>query len=476
MKKDQKKLTARSENEPKWYQELMLRADLADYSPVRGCMVIKPYGYRIWELLKENLDKKIKNMDVKNAYFPLFIPYTFLEKEADHVEGFAPEVATVTHAGGKKLEEKLAVRPTSETIIYSMFAQWIESYRDLPYKINQWANIVRWEKRTLPFIRTSEFLWQEGHTLHANKDKATEQVIEALEVYEKTLKEVFSLYGIPGKKTEAEKFAGGEYTYTIETMMKNGKALQTCTSHLLSHSFVKSFDVEFLDENGKHQTPWATSWGLSTRSIGGLILAHGDDLGLVLPPNAAPTQIIIIPISKGEDTKFKKVIKEKIMKQLSNYRVEIDWSDNTPGWKFAQSEMRGIPIRLEIGPRELENQEISYFIRYNSEKGKIKFNELNSWIKDKLKEIGKGIYENHKKFTEDNIIEVDNYEDFKKAIKQEKGFVKGYFNPENKEAEAEIKADTHASTRCMPLKNVEQKGDSFYNDEKGNVTLFSKAY
>ncbi|MBD3329655.1 proline--tRNA ligase [Candidatus Dojkabacteria bacterium] len=484
------KLTPRSQNQSKWYQEVVLKTDLADYSPVRGCMVIKPYGYAIWELIQKELDQRIVNMGAKNAYFPIFIPYSFLEKEADHVEGFAPEVATVTHAGGKELEEKLAVRPTSETIIYSMFANWIESYRDLPYKINQWGNVVRWEKRTTPFLRTSEFLWQEGHTLHATKEEANIQVLDALKVYRKFLEDNLSLCVVAGKKTEAEKFAGAEETYTVESLMKDGKALQVGTTHLLSHSFVESFGVDFLDENGDRKTPWATSWGMSTRMIGGLIMAHGDDKGLVLPPRVAPVQIVIIPISKSGD-EFKKeretlqrFIVSAVKPALAEVRYEVDWSDNSPGWKFANWEMKGVPIRLEIGAREIKSGELSFAIRFNGEKDSIKIDSLGEWVTQKLAEIGDDMLAAHKEFTAENTREVSSYAEFKEVIKRDRGYVKVMFDQKDSAPESEIKAETKATTRCMPFeeddidKGLERAtGKCFYSgDEGGAVTLFARAY
>lgn len=484
------KITPRSQNKSKWYRDVLRMADLADYSPVRGCMVIKPYGYRIWELMKEDLDKRIKDLGVENAYFPLFIPFSFLQRESEHVDGFAPETAVVTHGGGKELEEKLVVRPTSETIIYSMFSKWVESYKDLPLKINQWANVVRWEKRTVPFIRTSEFLWQEGHCLFDNKDDAKQNVIDALKIYYEFLKEKASLYVVAGKKTESEKFAGAEETYSVESLMKDGKALQVATSHLLNHSFVKAFDVEYTDENNELKTPWASSWGISTRTIGGVILAHGDDKGLVLPPGLAPHQIILIPIgNRDSETSqdigetFGDYVSENVEKVLSEYRVIVDWSDNSPGWKFAQSEVKGIPIRLELGNREIENEEISYYIRYSGEKGRIKISDLHDWVDRKLKEISVEMYESHKKFTLDNTKKVESYDEFKKVVK-DGGYVEVFFDQGNDgKSENEIQVDTKAISRCMPFESVDSAklkggvGKCFYSDsDKGVTTLFARSY
>ncbi len=472
------KLTPRAENQSKWYQEVVLKAELADYSPVKGCIVFRPYGYGIWELMQNHLDAMIKEAGVKNAYFPLLFPYSFLTKEAEHVKGFAPQVAVVTEAGGKKLDEPLAVRPTSETIIYSMFAKWIHSYRDLPLLLNQWANVVRWEMRTVPFLRTTEFLWQEGHTIHAEKDEAEKEVMRALRMYEKFAKDGLAVYTIPGKKTESEKFPGAVYTYSVEGLMRDGKALQCGTSHLLQQDFAKSFGIQYSDKDGKLKYPWMVSWGLSTRMIGAVIMAHGDDKGLVLPPAVAPVQVIIVPIFKKDEEKKKieEFIEKNIKSELKDVRVEIDWSENTPGWKFAQWEMKGVPVRLEIGSKEVESSEISFAKRNTGEKGKISIANLGKEVKELLDNVQKELYESHKKFTVENTHEVKNYDEFKKVLEEKKGFVKVLFS-DSKEAEDKIKYETKATTRGMPLDEITKTGKSFDSGEDdAKVTLFARSY
>src|SRR5881392_2386665 len=356
---DDKKLTKRSEDFSAWYNELVLRSELADYSPVRGCMVIRPRGYGIWERMQQQLDTMFKDTGHQNAYFPLFIPESFLHKEAEHVEGFAPETAVVTHGGGKKLEEPLIVRPTSETIIYAMFAKWVQSYRDLPLLINQWANVVRWEMRTRLFLRTAEFLWQEGHTAHATSEDAIVETKKMLEVYATFAEEFMALPVIRGVKSESERFAGAIDTYCIEGLMQDGKALQCGTSHFLGQNFAKAFEVKFLNKENQQEYVWATSWGVSTRLIGALVMAHSGDQGLVLPPRIAPFQVVIVPIYKGEESKPVIDAKaEEIMKELKDagIRVKYDNNDNNrPGWKFAEYELKGVPVRLAMGLRDLEN-------------------------------------------------------------------------------------------------------------------------
>ena len=355
-----KNLTPMSEDFNQWYTDIIQEAELADYSPVKGSMVIRPYGYAIWENIQKYLDNRFKETGHKNAYFPLFIPKSFIQKEAEHVEGFSPELATVTHAGGKKLEEPLIVRPTSETIINHMFAKWISSHRDLPVLINQWANVVRWEMRTRLFLRTSEFLWQEGHTAHASKEEATNEALQMLDIYEEFVEEMAAVAVIKGLKSDMEKFAGAEKTYSVEAMMLDKKALQAGTSHELGQNFAKAFDIEFSDENNKLQNPYQTSWGVSTRLIGMIIMAHGDDKGLKLPPNLAPIQIVIVPIIPNEDKA--KIVNEKVKevhKLLQNYRVEIDdRTEVSPGYKFNEWELKGVPLRIEIGPNEVNENKV----------------------------------------------------------------------------------------------------------------------
>ena len=372
-----KKLADIKVNFPEWYQDVIFQSELVDSSPTRGCVVIRPYGYAIWENFQKILDKKIKELGAQNAYFPLLIPESFLKKEAEHVEGFAPEVAVVTHAGGKKLEEPLVVRPTSETIIYHMFSRWIKSWRDLPLKINQWANIIRWEMRPRAFLRTTEFLWHEGHTAHSLQKEALEMVLKALDMYKDFIENYLAIPAICGVKSESEKFAGAEATYCIEAIMQDGKALQMGTSHLLAHSFPKSFNIVFQDKNGAMQTPYCTSWGVTTRMIGGLIMTHGDSLGLVLPPKIAPIQVVIIPIYKDDEGKdivmqraFK--LKESLVKQNVSVLIDDD-TEQTPGAKFFKWELKGVPVRIEIGPKDIEKNQaiLASRIEFDGRKKKI---------------------------------------------------------------------------------------------------------
>ncbi len=442
------KLTPQSKNFSDWYNEIVQLADLAEYSDVKGCMIIKPYGYALWENIQREMDIKIKKIGVDNVYMPLFIPESYFKKEAEHVEGFAPEVAWVTEAGGKKLEERLAIRPTSETIMYRTFAKWIHSYRDLPLKVNQWANIVRWEMRTRLFLRTTEFLWQEGHTLHETEKQAGEMVDEALKLYKDFVNEYLSIYVLDGMKSQAEKFAGAEYTKSIEGMMKDKKALQMGTSHSLGQGFAKAFNIEFLDKDGKQQTPWPTSWGVSTRMIGGLIMAHGDDKGLVLPPKIAPIQVIIIPIFKDETEKNKiNNYINNFIKNFKNIKYKIDWDDtNTPGWKFNQWEMKGVPIRVEVGPKDIEKNQVVLARRDTGEKQEVKSEDIKNKIKNLLDKIQENLFKTSEKNLKDNIKEYDDYEKYKKDIKKENFFaVVNWCN--SRECEDQIKYDTKATTR-----------------------------
>lgn len=480
MKQDQKALTPRSVSQSDWYTEVITRAKLADYSPVRGCMVIRPYGYAIWERIQQEMDKRIKAMGVQNAYFPLFIPYSFLEREADHVEGFAPEVAVVTHAGGKELEEKLVVRPTSETIIYEMFKDWVQSYRDLPLKINQWCNIVRWEKRTVPFLRTTEFLWQEGHTAHASKDEAEKMVADALNMYADFTKEFLAIYSIKGRKTEAEKFAGAEYTTTFECMMKDKKALQSGTSHLLGQGFAEAFGVKFLGEDGGEHFAYTTSWGLSTRIIGAIILMHGDDKGLVLPPMIAPIQVLVVPIFKPENKSEVEAYCRDVESSLkeAGIRYEVDWSENSPGFKFSEGEMRGIPLRIEVGGKDIEKQVVTVVKRTSGEKSEIAKDDVKSSVQPLLDAIQQEIYKSAKDFTNSNMVEVSSYDEFKELVNKSDeaiGFVKAYFCGDKAE-EAQIKEETKYTTRCIPLDTYDQEGTCFKTGKPGKLTIFGKAY
>ena len=466
-----------SEDFNQWYTDIIQEAELADYSPVKGTMVIRPYGYAIWENIQEYLDNRFKETGHKNAYFPLFIPKSFIEKEAEHVEGFSPELATVTHAGGKELEEPLIVRPTSETIINHMFSKWISSHRDLPLLINQWANVVRWEMRTRLFLRTSEFLWQEGHTAHATKEEANEEAIQMLNIYEEFVQNIAAVSVTKGLKSELEKFAGAEKTYSIEAMMLDKKALQAGTSHELGQNFSKAFEIEYSDENNKLQNPFQTSWGVSTRLIGMIIMAHGDDKGLKLPPNLAPIQVVIVPIIPSKDDKNKVMENvENIKTMLSNYRLSIDDREEvTPGYKFNEWELKGVPIRIEIGPRDIENNKVILSRRdIDNSKEEVSIEKLKSTIDQLLIDIQNNMFDISKKHMEENTIHVDTKEDLIETLNNKEGFVTCYWS-ENKDDELEIKELTSATIRCYPINNEETKQS--INDKKdGKFAIFSKAY
>ena len=472
-----KNLTPMSKDFNQWYTDIIQEAELADYSPVKGTMVIRPYGYAIWENIQQYLDKRFKETGHKNAYFPLFIPKSFIEKEAEHVEGFSPELATVTHAGGKELEEPLIVRPTSETIINHMFSKWISSHRDLPLLINQWANVVRWEMRTRLFLRTSEFLWQEGHTAHATKKEANQEAIQMLNIYEEFVQEIAAVSVTKGLKSELEKFAGAEKTYSIEAMMLDKKALQAGTSHELGQNFSKAFEIEFSDENNKLQNPFQTSWGVSTRLIGMIIMAHGDDKGLKLPPNLAPIQVVVVPIIPSKEDKnivMEKV--ENIKTMLSNYRLNIDDREEvTPGFKFNEWELKGVPIRIEIGPRDIENNKVILSRRdIDNSKEEVSMHKLESKIDQLLIDIQKNMYDVSKNHMEENTIHVESKEELIEALNNKEGFVTCYWS-ENKDDELEIKELTSATIRCYPINNEETK-QSINDKNDGKFAIFSKAY
>ncbi len=439
-----------------WYNDVILKSELADYAPVKGCMVIRPYGYALWEAIQNFMDPLIKERGVKNAYFPLFIPMHFLEKEKEHVEGFAPELAIVTHGGGEKLQENLAVRPTSETIMYEMYSKWSQSWRDLPILINQWCNVVRWEKRTYMFLRTSEFLWQEGHCAHLTHDESLNTVHWAMDMYQKTYNDLMAIYGIAGYKSDTEKFAGAGRTITFESLMPNGKSLQACTSHDLGQNFSKSFKWTVQNQQGNKIYPWQNSWGFSTRSIGGLIMVHGDDNGLKLPPNIAPIQVIIIPIPGHKNALDKS--QELFSNLKKDFRVEIDdYNGETAGFKFNKWELKGIPLRIEIGDRDVTSNSVIITRRDTGEKQTVLIDNLHTSISNLLTEIQKSLFEKHKKFTEDHIFSVDSYDEFKKIMDTSRGFIKAHWC-ENAECEAQIKTDTKATTRCLPLDAVEEEG------------------
>ncbi len=472
-----KNLTPMSKDFNQWYTDIIQEAELADYSPVKGTMVIRPYGYAIWENIQQYLDNRFKETGHKNAYFPLFIPKSFIEKEAEHVEGFSPELATVTHAGGKELEEPLIVRPTSETIINHMFSKWISSHRDLPLLINQWANVVRWEMRTRLFLRTSEFLWQEGHTAHATKKEANQEAIQMLNIYEEFVQEIAAVSVTKGLKSELEKFAGAEKTYSIEAMMLDKKALQAGTSHELGQNFSKAFEIEFSDENNKLQNPFQTSWGVSTRLIGMIIMAHGDDKGLKLPPNLAPIQVVVVPIIPSKEDKNNVMEKvENIKTMLSNYRLNIDDREEvTPGFKFNEWELKGVPIRIEIGPRDIENNKVILSRRdIDNSKEEVSMDKLESKIDQLLIDIQNNMFDVSKNHMEENTIHVESKEELIEALNNKEGFVTCYWS-ENKDDELEIKELTSATIRCYPINHEETK-QSINDKNDGKFAIFSKAY
>jgi len=474
MPKELKELTKRAENYSQWFNDLVIKADLAEQSAVRGCMVIKPYGYAIWEKMQQQLDKMFKETGAQNAYFPLLIPKSFLSREAEHVEGFAKECAVVTHyrlknsdsgAGvvvdpSARLEEELIIRPTSETIIWNTYKNWIKSWRDLPLMCNQWCNVMRWEMRTRPFLRTSEFLWQEGHTAHATKEEAVEEARKMLGVYATFAEKWMAVPVLQGVKSESEKFAGALDTYTIEAMMQDGKALQSGTSHFLGQNFAKSFDVTFLNKDNKAEYVWATSWGVSTRLIGALIMTHSDDNGLVLPPKLAPIQVVIIPIAKGEEQLS--AITEKLQPVISKLResgisVKFDDSDNKrPGFKFADYELKGVPVRLVMGGRDLESNTVEIMRRDTLEKETVSLDGIAEHIIQLLDQIQDNIFEKARKYRDERVYECENYEEFKEKVK-EGGFFLCHWDGTT-ETEAKIKEDTQATIRCVPFAYEQTEG------------------
>jgi len=454
-----KEITKMEDDFAQWYTDVIRKTDLVDYSPVKGFMVIKPYGFAIWENIQSYLDKKFKETGHKNMYFPLLIPESLLNKEKEHVEGFAPEVAWVTHGGDNELGERLCVRPTSETIICHMYSKWLKSYRELPYLNNQWCSVVRWEKATRPFLRTSEFLWQEGHTLHETEDEAQEETLKILNIYETMAKEVLAIPMVSGLKSEKEKFAGAEATYTIEALMHDGKALQSGTSHNLAQHFTKAFDITYLDRNSKLQHPYHTSWGVSTRLIGGLIMVHSDNRGLVLPPRVAPTQVIIVPVMQKKAGVLDRAYELRQELLDLGLRVDIDDSPNySPGWKFNEYEMKGVPIRIEIGPRDIKNGIAMVARRDTLEKDKIELLGIGEKIKELLESIHEDMYNKALKMREEKTYLVDTYDTLKEKMISKPGFAKAMWCG-HEACEARIKADTGATIRCLPF-DQEQLSDT----------------
>lgn len=488
-----KNLTTREEDYSKWYNELVVKADLAENSGVRGCMVIKPYGYAIWEKMQAELDRMFKDTGHQNAYFPLFIPKSYFSREASHVDGFAKECAVVTHYRLKndedgsiivdpeaKLEEELIVRPTSETIIWDTYRKWIQSYRDLPILVNQWANVVRWEMRTRLFLRTAEFLWQEGHTAHATEAEAIAEAKQMMKVYANFAQDFMAIPVIKGTKTESERFAGAIETYCIEALMQDGKALQAGTSHFLGQNFAKAFDVKFASKEGKQEHVWATSWGVSTRLMGALVMTHSDDNGLVLPPNLAPIQVVIVPIYKGEEQleSISQIAKE-LQRELQLQGVSVKFDDrdtHKPGWKFNEYELKGVPIRIAIGPRDLEKRTVELARRDTLTKEVVSKDNIVDRVRELLKEMQKSLFEKAKTFRDENIREVNSYDEFKEVLEEKGGFISAFWDG-TIETEEKIKEETKATIRCIPLKNKEEEGVCVYSGKPATQrVLFAKAY
>tara|TARA_B100001029_G_scaffold52842_1_gene42361 strand:+ start:4218 stop:5696 length:1479 start_codon:yes stop_codon:yes gene_type:complete len=489
------KLTSRNTDYSKWYNEIVVKAGLAESSAVRGCMVIKPYGFAIWEKIQSELDRMFKETGHQNAYFPLFVPKSLFEAEEKNAEGFSKECAVVTHYRLKndpknptkliiddqaKLEEELIVRPTSEAIIWNTYKNWIQSYRDLPILVNQWANVVRWEMRTRLFLRTAEFLWQEGHTAHATKQEALEETTLINNLYADFAENFMAIPVLKGLKSESERFAGADETYCIEGLMQDGKALQLGTSHFLGQNFAKAFDVKFANEDGKLSYVWATSWGVSTRLMGALIMTHSDDNGLVLPPNLAPIQVVIVPIYKGIDQLDKITIKaNKIVNDLKSKGISVKYDDRDnfkPGYKFNDYELKGVPIRISIGPRDLENKTIELARRDNLTKSSVPMNSIVKEVEDTLKDIQSKLFNRALNFRNKNTTEVDNFEEFKRIISKQGGFVSAHWDGSN-ETELKIKNLTKATIRCIPIDNKIEKGKCVYSGKQsvGRV-IFAKSY
>ena len=490
-----KELTSRATDYSQWYNDLVIKGQLADYSAVRGCMVIKPYGYALWENMRDQLDKMFKETGHVNAYFPLFVPKSLFEAEEKNAEGFAKECAIVTHYRLKtdtenkgklivdpeaKLEEELIIRPTSEAIIWNTYKGWIQSYRDLPLLINQWANVVRWEMRTRLFLRTAEFLWQEGHTAHASKEEAIEETEKMLHVYADFVENYMAVPVIKGVKTANERFAGAEDTYCIEALMQDGKALQAGTSHFLGQNFAKAFNVQFLNKENKLEYVWATSWGVSTRLIGALIMAHSDDQGLILPPRIAPLQVVIVPIYKGDDSK--KIIDEKseqIIRELKamGISVKYDNSDNArPGWKFAEYELKGVPVRIAMGLRDIENNVAEVARRDTKEKSNISLDGISGYVKNLLDDIQQHIYDKALAFRNENIREANNWDEFVKLLDEKAGFVSAHWDGTG-DTEEKIKEMTKATIRCIPLDNKQENGKCILTGQPSSQrVLFARAY
>ncbi|MEN8905647.1 MAG: proline--tRNA ligase [Clostridiales bacterium] len=468
-------ITSMNEDFAKWYTDIIKKADLVDYSTVRGCMIIRPYGYAIWELIQKDLDKRFKDTGHENVYMPMFIPESLLQKEKDHVNGFAPEVAWITHGGNEQLTEKLCIRPTSETLFCDHYANIIRSYRDLPKLYNQWCSVVRWEKTTRPFLRTLEFLWQEGHTAHATAKGAEEETIKMLDVYAEFCEKVLAIPVIKGKKTDKEKFAGARETYTIESLMHDGKALQSGTTHNFGDGFAKAFNIQYQDKNNKLQYIHQSSWGVTTRLIGAIIMVHGDDNGLVLPPKIAPIQLVIIPIQQHKEGVLDKA--KEIFEKLKNIvRVKIDDSDKMPGWKFSEQEMRGIPLRLELGPKDIQKNQVVLVRRDNREKIFVPIDELREKVLEVLESVQFGLLEKAREVKNEKTYTATNYDEFKDIIDKKPGFVKAMWCG-NQDCEDKIKEETSATSRCIPFEEeiLSDKCVCCGNESK-HMIYWGKAY
>lgn len=470
-------ITKMEDDFAQWYTDVITKTELVDYAPIKGFMVIRPYGFALWEKIRDYADNLFKETGHKNVYFPMLIPESLLTKEAEHVEGFAPEVAWVTQGGNKVLEERLAVRPTSETIICTMYSKWLNSYRQLPFLYNQWNSVVRWEKTTRPFLRTSEFLWQEGHTIHETAEEAMEETLQQLAIYKKVAEDLMAMPVIDGKKSESEKFAGADSTYTIEAMMHDGKALQSGTSHFLGQHFTKAFDITFSDREGNLAHPYHTSWGISTRLIGGLIMVHSDNRGLVLPPKMAPTQVVIVPIAANKGGVMEVV--DKIYSELKakSISVEVDDRDNySPGYKFNDSEMKGIPVRIEIGPKDIEKNQALAFRRDELTKDAVSLDGIADTISDLLDDIQSNLFNKAKKYRDERTYHAKNMEEFVDIIENKHGFAKVMWK-HNAENEAKIKELTGATIRVIPFEQENLGEECFYSGEKADeMVIFAKAY
>lgn len=467
-----------SDDYARWYTDVILKGELADYSPVRGCMVIRPYGYALWENMRAGLDARFKATGHVNAYFPLFIPERLLKQEAEHVEGFSPEVAWVTAGGDDELEERLAVRPTSEALILNMYSKWIQSWRDLPMLINQWANVVRWEKRTSLFLRTMEFLWQEGHTAHRTEQEATEEVLRMLEVYRDFAENELAIPVIPGRKSESDKFPGAQATYTIEAMMGDGRALQAGTSHGFGQHFAQAFDITFLDQDGERRHAWTTSWGVSTRLVGAIIMTHGDERGLMLPPRVAPHQVIMVPIFRNADEEraVGELVDEVRLQLGSEVRVHVDWSEHTPGWKFNEWELRGVPLRLEIGPRDVAARQVMSVRRDSRQKQVIPVAELASRVPSLLEEIQRALFERASAFRASRSHRVTSIDDIATQIETERGFFWAAWCG-NADCEDLVKTRTGATLRCIPLDGGGEPGPCLVcSRDAAQTAVFARAY